>query len=316
MDQLSSMRLVIQIAALGSISAAARSVGLSATMVARHLDSEERRLGVRLFQRSTRSMVETEEGHAYLEFAQRILADIKAGEDALASRRVEVEGLLRLSTPLSFGVRYIAPLMAEFAKLHPKVKVELGLNDRVVDLVDEGWDMSVRIGRLPDSPLIARKLAPFHMALCASPAYLDTYGLPAGPEELGEHQCLGYTLASEIGMSRWMFGRERDVPIAISGGFHANNGDALVAAAIAGLGIIYQPTFIVADAVCSGKLLTFGNDWALFDPGAVYVLYPPIRSVPPKVRAMVDFLVDAFAKAPAWSMPSLNGAAIPSSEPT
>lgn len=307
MDQIVSMRIISQIAARGSISAAARSVGLSPTMVTRHLDAVEERLGIRLFQRSTRRMVRTEEGQTYLDFAQHILAEIKTGEDALMRRRVEAEGLLRLSAPLSFGVRYIAPLMADFAALHPKVRVELGLNDRVVDLAEEGWDVGVRIGRLSDSALITRKLAAFHMMLCASPTYIAAHGLPSIPADLSAHQCLGYTLASDVGMSKWTFGANRDIRIPITGGFHANNGDALVAAAIAGLGIIYQPTFIAAEAVRRGDLIAFGQNWGLLDPGAVYVLYPRLRSMPSKVRAMVDFLVTAFADPPIWASPRNDG---------
>jgi DNA-binding transcriptional LysR family regulator len=274
-------------------------MGLSQTMVTKHLAALEGRLGAKLLHRTTRRLSLTDAGRSYLESCERILSDIEAADAAVAADRLEPRGLLRLNVPLVFGVRQIAPRLALFARNHPHVTIELGLNDRQVDLAEEGWDLAIRIGNLRDSSLVARRLAPCRIMMCASPAYLATHGTPRTIAELPRHNCLGYTLA-QAGADRWMMGRRSEINVPISGNLRANNGDALLAAAIAGQGIIQQPTFILADAVRSGDLVRITLDHPPTEQLAVHAIYLPDRHPPAKVRAFIDFIAEQFAPEPPW----------------
>lgn len=292
LDRVTGMQVFARVAALGSFSAAGRALGLSQTGVTKHVAALETRLGTRLLHRTTRRLTLTETGRSYLEACERILAEIAEAEAMAGAEGVEAHGTLRLNVPLSFGVREIAPALAAFAAAHPALTIELGLNDRRVDLIEEGWDLAVRIGTLADSGLIARRLAASRLLVCAAPDYLDRHGTPRAPEDLREHNCLGYTLSDSSG---WRFG-DRVYPV--SGTLRAPNGAALVAAASAGLGLVYQPTFLVAEALRAGSLVAL-------DLGApcptlpIHALMPPGRR-PAKTRAFVDFLAQRFAGEPAW----------------
>jgi len=299
LDRLTSLEVFAKVAAAGSFSAAGRAVGLSQTMVTKHIAALEARLGIRLFHRTTRRLSITEAGRNYLEASSRVLADLEAAENAVAADRFEPRGVLRLNAPASFGTRQIGPLLAEFAARHPQLSVELGLNDRLVDLAEEGWDLTVRIGNLSDSSLIARRVAPCRTAVCAAPGYLESHGTPRTVGELKHHNCLGYTLA-RVGHDLWLFGTRGEVSVRISGNLRANNGDVLLAAAIAGQGIIYQPTFIVADAVRAGALTPILLDHATVELGGIYAVYLPERHPAAKVRAFIDFLVAHFLPEPPW----------------
>jgi DNA-binding transcriptional LysR family regulator len=293
------MQVFSRVAALGSLSAAARALGLSPTMVTKHVAALEDRLGVKLLHRTTRRLTLTEAGRRFLDSAERILAEVEEAESAAAADRVDVRGTLRLNVPVSFGVREIAPLLADFAAAYPSLVVELGLNDRVVDLIEEGWDMAVRIGRLAPSRLIARKLAACSTVVCAAPTYLARRGTPRRVAELAQHDCLGYTLA-QSGRDLWSFGPEGETQVRVSGSLFANNGDALVAAAVAGQGVIYQPRFLVSDALRAGRLVRLALDHPTTDLPGVFALYPPDRRPPAKVRACIDFLVARFGPVPPW----------------
>lgn len=296
MDRVTSMRVFIRSASAGSLSAAARHLGMSAAMATKHVDSLEARLGVKLLHRTTRRLSLTEAGSNYLEACQRILADIDEAEAAAASQRIKASGLLRMNVPLSFGIRFIAPLLPAFSQRHPEVKIELGLNDAQLDLLDGSWDMAIRIGRLADSPLQARRLGDSTMQVCAAPAYLDQRGVPRRVAELVQHNCLSYTLSSLQDGKQWAFGRQGEFRVPVSGDLLANNGDALLAAAVAGQGIIYQPHFIVGEALARGELVALTLDKPAVELGGIHVLYPPDRRPPAKVRAMIDYLAEAFAK--------------------
>lgn len=302
LDRITSMRVFVRAASVGSLSGASRQLDISPAMATKHVDALERRLGVKLFHRSTRRLSLTEAGSDYLEACQRILPDIDEAEASVASQRIEATGLLRMNVPLSFGVGFIAPLMSQFSQRHPAVRVELGLTDSHVDLLDDGWDLAVRIGKLEDSPLQARRLADCPLQVCAAPSYLDARGIPRRVAELAQHNCLGYSLSSRVGAKRWAFGHAGDISVAISGDLVANNGTALLAAAIGGQGVIYQPQFIVAHALRSGALVALELDHPCVTLGGIYAVYPPDRRPPAKVRAMIDFLVQAFAGEPPWSL--------------
>ncbi|MEJ2623776.1 MAG: LysR family transcriptional regulator [Pseudolabrys sp.] len=300
MDRIASLEVFAKVAATGSLSAAGRALGLSQTMVTKHVAALEARLGTKLFHRTTRRLSITETGQRYLDSIERILAELEAADSAVAADRFEPRGVLRLNAPVSFGAWQIAPLLDEFSRRHPRLQVELGLNDRLVDLAEEGWDMAVRIGTLADSSLIARRIAPCRSVVAAAPAYLAAHGTPKTVAELAQHNCLGYTLAHSSGVGRWPFGEPNETVVQVSGNLRANNGDALRAAAVAGQGIIYQPTFIVADDLRAGTLVALSLDQPTMELGGIYAVYLPERNPPAKVRALIDFLVERFGGVPPW----------------
>lgn len=300
LDRVTSMKVFARVAAMGGFSAAARALGLSQTMATRHVGALEERLGVMLFHRTTRRLTLTEAGRRYLAACERLLTGIEEAEAAATADRVEPRGTLRLNVPLSFGAREIAPALAAFTRAHPAVSVDLGLGDRVVDLVDEGWDVAVRIGVLADSGLLARRLAPCRTLVCAAPAYLAERGTPHTLADLGGHNCMGYTLPSAIGADHWAFGRDGAEVVRVAGNLRASNGDALVAAALAGQGLIYQPTFLVGDAVRDGHLVALRLDQPTYGLLAVHAVLPFGRHPPAKVRAFIDFLARRFGSEPSW----------------
>jgi DNA-binding transcriptional LysR family regulator len=299
LDRVTSMQVFVRVAALGSFSAAARALELSQTMVTKHVAALENRLGVKLLHRSTRKLVLTEGGRTYLSACERILAEIEEAEASASLDRIEPRGTLRLNVPLTFGFRQIAPALAEFNRLHPAVSVDLGLADRYVDLIEEGWDLAIRIGRLRDSSLVARRLAPCRTVVCAAPSYLKEHGTPQTLDDLSGRNCLGYTLPSAIAANRWVFGAEGDIVVPVQGNLRANNGDALLAAALAGQGLIYQPTFLVGDSLRSGDLVQVLKQYPTYELG-VHAVLPSGRQAPAKVRTFVEFLARRFAPEPEW----------------
>lgn len=300
LDRFTGLEMFVKVASSGSLSAAARAMNLSQTMATKHIAALEAHLGVKLFHRSTRRLSLTEAGRNYLDSAERILAELDAADSAVSADRFEPRGTLRLNAPVSFGTQQIAPLLDEFTRRHPHVAVELGLNDRLVDLAEEGWDLAVRIGTLENSSLLARRIAACRTVLAASPGYLKARGAPKKIAELAAHNCLGYTLSRTTGADRWFFGERGEKVVAISGNLRANNGEALRAAAVAGQGIIYQPTFIVADDLRAGTLVALALDQPTIEFAGIYAVYLPERNPPAKVRAFIDFLLERFAPVPPW----------------
>jgi DNA-binding transcriptional LysR family regulator len=299
LDRLTSLEVFAKVASSGSFSAAGRAMGMSQSMVTKHIAALEARLGIKLFHRSTRRLSITEAGRDYLDASMRVLTEFDAADNAAAADRFEPRGVLRLNAPVSFGVRQIAPLLPEFSERYPQVTVDLGLNDRLVDLAEEGWDLAIRIGNLSASSLIARRIAPCRTAVCAAPSYLKTHGKPRTVAELAQRNCLGYTLSRWTGVDRWTFGGHFEVAVQVSGNLRVNNGDALLAAAIAGQGLIYQPTFIVADSIRAGTLTAVEMDHPTIEVG-IYVVFLPEHHPAAKVRAFIDFLVSRIAPEPPW----------------
>ena len=295
MDRLTGLRVFARAAQAGSLSGAARQLDMSPAMAAKHVDALEVRLGIKLLHRSTRRLALTDAGATYLEAVQRILAEVDEADAAAASQRTLATGLLRLNAPLAYGVRAIGPLMPAFSRLHPAVTVELGLTDSVVDLVDQRWDLAVRIGALHDESLQARRLGDCALVLCAAPAYLDAHGMPRRVADLAQHNCLGYMLAARGGPHSWAFGRDGRVRQKVRGNLRASNGDALLAAALGGQGLIYEPSFIVGEAIARGALQALELDHPPRDLGGIHAVWPANRHPPAKVRAMVDFLVERLA---------------------
>lgn len=300
LDRLSGMQVFASVASSGSLSAAARALGMSQTMATKHMAALEGRLGVKLLHRTTRRLTLTEAGRAYLDAAERILGEVADADAEAAAGAAEVRGTLRLNVPVSFGIREIAPLIPDFLENHPALSIDLGLNDRQVDLIEEGWDLAVRIGAMASSSMIARKLAPCFTVVCAAPRYLAAKGTPRSIADLARHDCLGYTLSRTIGADTWLFGGERNISVAVRGSLKANNGDALTAAAIAGEGIVYQPTFLVAREIEAGLLVPIELDQPPIVLDGIFAIYPADRRPPAKVRAFIDFLVKRFGPVPEW----------------
>lgn len=286
------MEVFARAVGLGSLSAAARDMSMSPAMAAKHLSALEARLGVTLVNRTTRRLSLTEAGESYLEKAERILADLREAEAELSARTLAVEGLLRVSAPAAFGVLHLGELIAGFHRLHPAVTVELGLNDRHVDLLEERWDTAIRIGKLADSSLVARRLADVRLNICASPAYLTHRGTPRTLDELTNHDCLGYTLSSLAGSSHWGFGPDGSIRVPVQGSLRANNGEVLVQAAIAGHGLVYGPRFITAAALADGRLVELTLDAPLMELGGIHAVTHSARRPAAKTRAWIVFLAD------------------------
>ena len=299
MDRLAAIEAFVKVAETQSFSEAARRLRTSKSAVSRNVGALETELGARLFHRTTRSLTLTEAGQGYFERASRILGDLAEANLAVSQLQAAPRGRLRVNAPMSFGFLHLAPALPDFLALYPEVAVDLIMNDRFVDLVDEGFDVAVRIGALEDSSLIARRLAPIRRVICASPAYLRERGPPLAPEDLKTHDCL---CNSNIAAAReWRFVGADGKPLSInvSGRFSANNGDALRIAALGGLGIVSLPSFFVGRDLRAGKLVTVLEDFIPRDIG-LHAVYPHSRHLSPKVRAFVDFLADRFGPCPYW----------------
>lgn len=295
MDKYQEMRVFTGVVDAGSFVAAAENLGMSKAAVSRYVSDLEQRLGVRLLHRTTRKLSLTQEGELFLARCREILASIDASEAELSTRTDSASGLLKISVPVSFGIRHLAPLWSEFLAAHPRMSLDVQLADRVIDLVDEGFDLAVRIARLPDSSLVSRKLASTRLVLCASPAYLERRGAPQHPSELPQHEILGYSLLS-MG-DQWQFqGPEGPVTVKVRPRIWTNNGDTCVAAALSGTGIQLQPTFLVARELAAGELVEVLPQYRSVELG-IYAVYPTRKFVLPKVRALVEYLSDKLAKA-------------------
>lgn len=298
MDRLDDMLAFIRVVEARSFTAAAERLGVSKSVISRRLTDLENRLGARLLNRTTRRLSITEVGQAFFERCVRIVADLEEAERAVADLHGEPRGILKVNAPMSFGLLHLAPAIVRFLERHPAVEIDIALNDRYVDLVDEGFDVAVRIGRLRDSSLIARRLAPNRRVVCASPAYFARHGEPVVPEDLTRHNCLIYTNIPAA--EQWQFRIDGAIrSVRVSGNLRANNGDVLREAAIAGAGVIVLPTFLVGDALVRGDLICVLSAFAA-DDSTVNAVYPHNRHLSPKVRAFVDFLAARFGPEPYW----------------
>ena len=298
MDRLTSMEIFARVAEAKSFSEAARRLKLSKSSVSKHVMALEDRLGARLLNRTTRRLSLTEVGTAYHEWCARIISDVEEAESSVTRLHTEPRGTLRINAPMSFGTLHLAPAIPDFLVRYPGVQVDLTLNDRFVDLVEEGFDVSIRIGQLADSSLIARRLTPIRTVACASPGYLRAHGRPSTPADLAGHNCLvySYLTAGDV----WIFsGPAGEVTVRVSGNFRVNNGDAMRAAALRGLGIVLIPSFIVGGDLRSGALEAVLIDYAGRE-AAAYAIYPHNRHMSAKLRVFVDFLARRFGRDPYW----------------
>lgn len=299
MDRLAAIEAFVRVAETGSFSAAARALRLPKSAVSRQVSALEGELGARLMNRTTRSLSLTEAGRAYFERSSRILADLADANTAVTQLQAAPRGRLHVSAPMSFGFLHLAPALTEFLALYPEVSMDVALNDRFVDVVDEGFDVAVRIGDLADSSLIARRLAPVKLALCASSAYLEKHGEPMTPDDLRGHVCI---LNSNVAPTRdWRFQTAdgKAVTVHVEGRLSVNNGDASRVAALCGMGIARLPTFIIGDDLRAGTLHSLLCDFQP-NPLALHAVYPHARHLSPTVRAFVDFLAGKFGPKPYW----------------
>lgn len=299
MDRFSGMQIFVGIVEAGSITAAAERLSLAKSAVSRGLAELEAHLGVSLIQRTTRRLNLTDSGRAYYERCIGILADVAEADSAVSRSHGALKGRLKVALPLSFGLLHLASLIQSFMTQHPDIRFELDFNDRQIDLMQEGFDLAVRIATLADSSLIARRLAPVRHVVAASPAYLARRGTPRAAAELAQHDCLAYSNVSDPGL--WHFrgpdgqpGQVR-VPVRLA----ASSGEFLLRAAVAGEGLVMLPTFYVHDAFRAQQLVPLLTDYR-WPELAAYAVYPPTRHLSTRARAFVDFLAEHLAGEPYW----------------
>jgi len=299
MDRLLSMTVFKRTVEAGSFAAAARYFGISAEMVGNHVRALETHLGARLLNRTTRRLHLTEIGSSYYARCTSILAEIDEAEAEAGSLQATPRGLLRISAPVTFGLRHIAPALSDYMTRYPDVTIEVAVSDRFVNLIEEGLDVAIRIGELQESSLIVRRLASARLVACASPAYLRRAGRPETPSDLTRHACLIYT---EIGEpSRWRFqGSDgHDEIVHVSGPATSTNPEVVRQLALAGHGVILCPTFSVGVDLVEGRLTALLTDWRSREI-PINALYPHRSLVSAKVRSLVDFLAERFGSNPEW----------------
>jgi DNA-binding transcriptional LysR family regulator len=297
MSKIQQMSSFVAVVDAGSFIGAAQATGASKAAISRHVGELERRLDARLLNRTTRRLSLTEEGRMFFERAKELLESIDEAESMLTLRAGEPRGTVRVNAPLTFGALHLAPLWGPFADANPQVSLDITLSDRVVDLVDEGYDLAIRITEIPDSTLIARKLASTRIVLCASPGYLKKRGAPSHPHELAHHAVISYSYWST--RDEWHFsGPEGQVSVRIDPRIHTNNGDTCRRAALTDHGLILQPDFIVGEDLRRGDLVELMPSYRSIELG-IYAVYPSRKHLPLKTRRLVDHLSDALRE-PSW----------------
>jgi len=301
-DTLAEMSIFSRVVATGSLSAAARELGLSPAVISRRLAALEARLGVRLINRTTRSLHLTDEGATYYDTCARLLSEIEEADAAVAAGRVEPRGPLKVALPASFGHQHVAPLVPSFSLRYPNVQLALSLSDRNVNVIEEGFDLAIRIAALADSSLAARKLAPNRRVVCASPDYLRRHGTPNTPQDLTGHNCL---TTNDFSMN-WEYRGPEGEPgtVRVSGRYACDNWEVLREWAIAGLGVALKSTWDVRQQLEDGSLIPLCPGYVFDSDVAIYAVYPHRRFLPAKTRAFIEFLADSFGPEPYWDKPT------------
>jgi DNA-binding transcriptional LysR family regulator len=300
-NTLQEMAVFSKVVAAGSLSAAARELGLSPALISRRLAALEARLGVRLVNRTTRSLRLTDEGASYYDTCARVLAEIEEADAAVSAGRVEPQGALKVAMPASFGHQHLAPLIPEFARRYPKVQLALSLSDRNVNLIEEGFDLAIRIAHLEDSSLAARQLAPNRRVVCASPAYLARHGTPRTPQDLAKHNCL---TANDF-VTNWEYKDARGAPgsVRVSGRYACDNWEVLREWALAGMGVALKSTWDVHRHLADGSLVAVCPGYTFDSDVAIYAVYPHRRFLPAKTRVFIEFLAASYGPEPYWDQP-------------
>ncbi len=290
MERFGAIPVFVAVVENGGFSAAARTLGISKSAVSKRINQLEAHLGVRLLHRTTRKLSLTEAGERYFEHAAQALTAASQAEDAVTELQGEPQGNLKISSPMSFGRLHVAPLIPKLLMRYPKLQIELVMDDRKVDLVATGLDVAIRGGSLPDSTLVARKLAPLRQVLCASPDYIDRYGLPGTPVELTGHNCVLYSYSSDA--NEWtLIGEDEPEIVLVSGSYQVNNSEALLEAVREGVGIGRLPTFVAGPDLKTGRLVKLLEPYRIPDY-TLYAVFPEREYLPAKVRAFLDFAIE------------------------
>ena len=300
MDRLGAIQVFAQVVESGSFAKAAERLGLSTSATSRHVADLEGHLQTRLLNRTTRRVSLTESGRAFYERAVQLLADLEEAEQEAARAAVVPRGTIRLTTSVNFGVRHLAPAIAEFLAQHAEVRFDVSLSDRMVDLVEEGFDLAVRIGPAGADNLVARKLGETRLVPCASPLYLSAHPAPKTPEELAGHNCFTYEYLAPRNLWRFRDSSGNERAVRVAGTLHSNNGDLLAEVAARGAGVVLEPAFIVGPDVRAGRLVPLLQDFTP-PPVPIYAVYPSRKHLSAKVRRFVEFLVERFALGQDWS---------------
>ena len=299
MDRFKTIDSFVRVAIAGSFSSAAKQLGMSRALVSLHVTDLEKRLGVRLLNRTTRSLRLTEAGANYLEYCQRMLAEMNEQESSITQLQQEPRGTLKVAAPKSFGTLYLADAVVSFSARYPNIQLSLILEDysfRAYDFVEQGLDVAVRLGDLPDSTLVARKIATLQWIVCASPKYVAHHGEPKTPADLGKHTCLAHVNLDPNDRAWRLHSSDHVISVKISGAFSSNSALVLRKAALAGLGIGYLPLYCIEEDLKTGALRKVLTNYSP-PQRPIYVVYPPAARVPERVRTFVDFLADWFGNA-------------------
>ena len=299
MDTLTSMKVFAAVVDCGSFAAAADKLEISRAMASKYISQLEAHLGTRLLQRTTRRLTLTETGSVYHERCAQILADVTEAEEGAAHLTEAPRGTLRLTLPVSFSLLHMGPLVAQYLKRYPDVRVDVLLADRAVDLIEEGFDLAVRIGVLAQSELIAKRLGSDRIVISGAPDYLERHGVPKTPAELSQHNCVTYSYASTGDEWRMTAPDGSQHTVKVSGSLRASNGDMAKLAALEGVGLIRQPMFLVGDDIRAGRLVEVLADYHSAELG-IYAVYPSRKHLSAKVRAFVDLLTETFALKRDW----------------
>lgn len=300
MDKLDAMNAFVKVVALGSYAEAGRALGLTRSTVSKAVMELEQLLGARLLDRTTRRVSATEAGLAYYESCVDVLARVEETEMQVSRLHDEPRGVLKINAPVSFGVLHLGPMIADFMAAYPELKIELTLNDRFIDPIEEGVDVTIRIGILANSSLIARRLAPARRVLIAAPSYLKKFGFPHAPADLMQHRCLNYGHTTTL--QRWQLTRDgQTISVALNSVLCSNNGDVLRDAACGGQGIAQLPTFLVGADIKAGRLKVVMPDYPPTELG-IFALYAPNRYLAAKTRLLIDFLAARLGVRPAWDV--------------
>ncbi len=290
------LKLFLRVAATQNISSAGAELGLSPAVASAHLGKLEESLGVRLIHRTTRKVALTEEGHAFYDHAEDVIASVEAAKASVGAGSELPSGTLRVAAPASFGRMHLIPALKEFMQEYPQLKVDLMLSDTIVDLVEGGFDIAIRNSELKDSSLIARKLSEDRRILCASPCYIEKHGEPETPQDLKSHNCI--TL---FGLDHWNFRRgDQKYNLKVTGNFRTDNGEAIRDACSQGLGITINSTWSAYRQLISGELIEVLNHYTLISNTAIWAVYPSSRQLAPKVRAFINYFSGYFGETPYW----------------